>query len=76
MLSWQGLFGSRYALATIGILLVLQLVFTYFPPMQRLLGTAPTRTGSWLMVVLAGIAVLLLVELEKAVWRRWQRRNQ
>ena len=76
VLSWQGLFGSRYALATIGILLVLQLAFTYFPPMQRLMGTAPISAGSWLIVVLAGIAVLLLVELEKAIWRRWRRRHQ
>ncbi|MBK8750239.1 MAG: cation-transporting P-type ATPase [Candidatus Competibacteraceae bacterium] len=72
VLSRQGLFGSRYVLATISILLVLQLAFTYFPPMQRLMGTAPMSAGSWISVMLAGVAVLLLVELEKAVWRRWR----
>ena len=76
VLSWQGLFGNRYVLITIGLMLLLQWIFTYFPPMQRLMGTAPISAGSWLIVVLAGIAVLLLVELEKAVWRRWRQRNQ
>ena len=69
VLSWEGLLGNRYALATIGILLALQMAFTYFPPMQRLLGTAPMSASSWLIVTLAGVAVLLLVELEKAIWR-------
>lgn len=68
-LSREGLLGSRPVLTTIGILLVLQLAFTYFPPMHRLLGTAPISARSWMIVTLAGIAVLLLVELEKAIWR-------
>lgn len=76
VLSWQGLFGNRYVLITIGLMLLLQWIFTYFPPMEQLMGTAPISAGSWLIVVLAGIAVLLLVELEKAVWRRWRQRNQ
>ncbi|MCC8998458.1 MAG: cation-transporting P-type ATPase [Candidatus Contendobacter sp.] len=70
VLSRQGLFGNRYVLITIGLMLLLQLAFTYFPPMRRLMGTAPMSAGSWISVMLAGVAVLLLVELEKAVWRR------
>ena len=68
-LSREGLLGSRPVLTTIGILLVLQLAFTYFPPMHRLLGTAPISARSWMIVTLAGVAVLLVVELEKAIWR-------
>jgi magnesium-transporting ATPase (P-type) len=70
VLSRDGLLGSRYVLASIGILLVVQMVFTYFPPMQRLMGTASMNASSWLVVTLAGLAVLLLVELEKAIWRQ------
>ena len=69
-LSRQGLLGSRPVLITVGILLVLQLAFTYFPPVQRLLGTAPISAADWGIVTLAGLAVFLLVELEKVVWRR------
>jgi len=68
-LSREGLLGSRPVLTTIGILLALQLAFTYFPPMHRLLGTAPMGVRSWIIAILAGVAVLLVVELEKAVWR-------
>ena len=68
-LSREGLLSSRPVLTTIGILLVLQLAFTYFPPMHRLLGTAPISARSWMIVTLAGVAVLLVVELEKAIWR-------
>ncbi|MDG4554955.1 MAG: cation-transporting P-type ATPase [Candidatus Competibacter sp.] len=69
-LSRQGLLGSHAVLLTVGILLALQLAFTYFPPVQRLLGTAPIGAADWSIVILAGVAVFLLVELEKAVWRR------
>jgi magnesium-transporting ATPase (P-type) len=69
VLSREGLLGSRPVLATIGLMLLLQLAFTYFPPLQRLLGTAPMSMSSWIIVTLAGMVVLLLVELEKAIWR-------
>ncbi|MEZ5579948.1 MAG: hypothetical protein R3F40_11415 [Candidatus Competibacteraceae bacterium] len=38
--------------------------------MQRLLGTAPISVADWGIVTLAGLAVFLLVELEKVAWRR------
>jgi magnesium-transporting ATPase (P-type) len=65
-LSRRGLLGSRAVLLTVGILLALQLAFTYFPPVQRLLGTAPIGAADWGIVTLAGLAVFLLVELEKS----------
>jgi len=69
-LSREGLLGSRPVLATISVLLALQLALTYLPPIQQLLGTAPIRAVDWGIVTLAGLAVFFLVELEKAVWRR------
>jgi magnesium-transporting ATPase (P-type) len=70
VLSREGLLGSRPVLVTVSILLALQLALTYLPPMQHLLGTAPIRAADWAIVTLAGLAVFLLVELEKVVWRR------
>ncbi|MFO1371681.1 MAG: cation-transporting P-type ATPase [Candidatus Competibacteraceae bacterium] len=69
VLSWDGLLGSHSVLATIGILLVLQLAFTYFPPLQHLMSTTPMSAANWGIVTLAGLAMFLLVELEKAGWR-------
>jgi len=74
VLSRAGLLGSRPVLVSIGLMLLLQLAFTYFPPLQRLMGTEPIRVADWGIVTLAGVAVLLLVELEKAVWRGLRRR--
>lgn len=69
VLSRAGLLGSRPVLVSIVLMLLLQLAFTYFPPLQRLMGTEPIGVADWGIVILAGLAVLLLVELEKAAWR-------
>ena len=74
-LSRQGLLGSRAALITSAILLGLQLAFTYWPPLQRLMGTASISLACWGWFAAAGLAVFLLVELEKAFWRRRYRLN-
>ncbi len=73
VLSREGLLGSRPVLGTIGLMLLLQLAFTYLPPMQQLMGTTAISAADWGIVTLAGLALLLLVELEKAVWRRLRR---
>ena len=69
-LSREGLLGSRPVLISIAILLALQLAFTYWPPLQRLMGTAPMSAAHWGLFALAGLAAFLLVELEKAFWRQ------
>ncbi len=70
VLSRAGLLGSRPVLISMGLMLLLQLAFTYFPPLQHLMGTEPIRLADWGIVTLAGMVILLLVELEKAVWRQ------
>ena len=50
-------------------MLLLQLAFTYFPPLRHLMGTEPISLVDWGIVTLAGLAAFLLVELEKVVWR-------
>lgn len=75
VLNWAGLFGNRYALLAVGLLLLLQFAFTYLAPLQRLFGTAPIGAGDWLRIVLVAVSVLFLVELEKALVRRWASRR-
>ncbi|MEI2780570.1 MAG: cation-transporting P-type ATPase [Candidatus Competibacter sp.] len=69
VLSREGLLGSRPVLISIGLMLLLQLAFTYFPPLRHLMGTEPISLVDWGIVTLAGLAAFLLVELEKVVWR-------
>ena len=68
-----GLTGNRYVLIAIGILIIIQLGFTYLGPMQILFGTTAIDVTMWLRIVLVASSVLFLVELEKAVIRRADR---
>ena len=70
-LSLEGIFGNRVVLLVVGLLLVFQMVFTYAPPMQLWFGTEAIGPQDWLFVVSAGLGVFLLVEIEKALVRRF-----
>jgi magnesium-transporting ATPase (P-type) len=69
-LSWEGLFGNRYVLIAVAVLIVFQLLFTYAPPFQYLFGTAAMSAGLWGVVVVIASSVFFLVELEKFIVRR------
>jgi magnesium-transporting ATPase (P-type) len=70
VLNWQGLFGNRYALVAIASVLLFQLLFTYLPLMQTFFGTASIGWEAWGRILLFGVLLFLLVELEKTVLRR------
>lgn len=63
--NWVGVTGNRYVLIAIGILIILQLGFTYLTPMQSLFGTTGIDFKIWLRILLVSSSVLFLVELEK-----------
>lgn len=76
MLSRQGLFGSRYVLGAIGLILVFQLLFTYAPPLQQLFGTAAFSAATWALITLVASSVFMLVEVEKLLYGAWQQRRR
>ncbi len=71
----EGFAGNRWVAVALGALLLLQLAFTYLPGMQRLFHTAPLDAATWGRILLFGVVVLALVELEKAAVRRLGRRR-
>jgi magnesium-transporting ATPase (P-type) len=73
--SRAGLFGNPYALLAIAACVPLQLAFTYAAPMQAIFGSTGLAGGDWLKVLLAGVLVFGLAELEKWAIRRspWAR---
>jgi len=71
VLNRAGLFGNRYVLYAVGLLLLFQLAFTYLPPVQTLFGTAAIGAEIWLRILIVASSVLFIVELEKALVRRW-----
>ena len=76
VLSRQGLFGSRYVLGAIGLILVFQLLFTYAPPLQLLFGTAALSAATWGLITLVASSVFILVEVEKLLYGAWQKRRR
>jgi len=64
-----GFLGNRYALSAIFILILFQLAFTYWGPMQLLFHTRDIDLLMWGRIVLVASSVLFLVELEKSVIR-------
>ncbi|WP_225753106.1 HAD-IC family P-type ATPase [Actinotalea sp. Marseille-Q4924] len=61
--------GNRAVWVVVGIMIVLQLAFTYAPPLQAVFKTVPLGGTSWLVLGGLGMLVFLAVEVEKAFWR-------
>ena len=72
-LNYKGLTGNPYALYAIGLLIVMQLGFTYLGPMQTLFATTAMSFDAWLRVIVVASSVLWLVELEKLLLRKYSK---
>lgn len=70
VVGWSGLVGNRAVLIAIGILVVLQGLFTYLPVLQMLFATAALDLAAWGRILVFGIVVYSVVEIEKALIRR------
>ena len=70
VLTWEGLFGSRYVLVAIAFCIVLQLAFTHTAIMQTIFGSTDLSLSEWMRAVAAGAFVFCVVELEKAVLKK------
>jgi len=68
--SWQGVQGTPRVLAAVAGVFVLQLLFTYLPLMQTLFHTESLPLAWGARIVAVGAAVLVILEIEKAVLRR------
>jgi magnesium-transporting ATPase (P-type) len=69
--TWRGAMGTRPVLVGVGSVTLLQLAFTYAPPMQALFATrALDPVADGLPVLLAGVGLMLVLEGEKALRRR------
>lgn len=61
----KGFLGNRFAFIVSGILILIQLGFTYLPFMQLWFDTAPLRAVDWFYPLAGGALVLLVIEIEK-----------
>ena len=75
VLSREGLLGNPKVPLTIALCALLQLGFVHLPWMQAVFGSTDLSVQEWSRVLLAGLAVFTLAELEKAALRRWRARH-
>jgi hypothetical protein len=61
--------GNPYLPLGIGAVIVLQLLFTYAPPLQAMFGNEAIPLHIWPWLFVAGLAFFLVVEAEKLVIR-------
>ena len=48
-----------------------QLLFTYWPPMNLLFGSAPIESFEWLLILAIGMTIYWVIEVEKGLYRRF-----
>jgi magnesium-transporting ATPase (P-type) len=73
-LTWKAALGTPAVLKAIGALALSQLVITYVPLMNRLFGTAPLTAAQLALAAAPGAVLILVLEAEKALLRRWRPR--
>ncbi len=66
----MGLFSNRWLWLGVGLMLALQLAFTYLPLFNSLFHTAPIDATAWLGIAGFALACGVIVGLEKAVRAR------
>ena len=69
-LTLEGILGTRAVLTGIAVVLAAQAVFTYAPFMQAIFETRPLSLVELGVITAVGLALLLVLEAEKAIRRR------
>lgn len=65
-----GLFSNRWVLVGVGLMVLLQLLFTYLPAMNSAFGSRPIGLKEWGIIIAASSIVYCVIECEKWIRRR------
>ena len=74
VLSREGLTGNPAVLLSVAGILLLQILFTYLPLFQNVFGTAALPAGDWIRLISFTFSVFVLVEIEKYIIRRLEKK--
>jgi len=66
----ENIMSNKAILVVCGLLFVLQGAITYLPFMNTTFGTVPLEFSAWKYPFMLGIAVFFIVEIEKAIMRK------
>jgi len=70
-IGWRQVRGTRAVLIAVGVVVALQLLFTYAPFMETFFDTRPVDFIHGVEIIAIGVTLFALLELEKWVRRRW-----
>ncbi|GAB3804937.1 cation-transporting P-type ATPase [Virgibacillus kimchii] len=65
----KGFFSNKVAFIVTGALILFQLGLTYVPVLQAAFGTASMDIEYWIIPIMVGLAVFIIVEIEKYITR-------
>lgn len=68
--SWRGALGTPSVLAALAVVVGAQFAFTYLPLMQELFHSRPLSLADGLLIVASGVAMMIVLEMEKNIMRR------
>jgi magnesium-transporting ATPase (P-type) len=68
--SLRGALGTPAVLSAVAVVVAAQFAFTYLPVMHELFDSRPVSFGDGLLIVACGVAVMIVLEIEKNVMRR------
>ena len=69
-LTWQGVLGTKPVLIALAVVIVAQLAFTYWPPLQGVFDTRPLTIVQGLTVIAIGAGMFIVLEMEKLLVSR------
>lgn len=69
-LTWRGVLGTRAVLIGVAGITAAQFAFTYLPFLQKIFHSAPIAFADGLVIVGIGVALLIVVEIEKRIAMR------
>lgn len=71
----EGFLGNPAVLIAVATIIVLQMLFTYLPLLQKVFGTEAIPPGDWLRIIAFTFSVFVVVEIEKFIVRRLDRKK-
>jgi magnesium-transporting ATPase (P-type) len=75
-ITWRGMLGTPAVLIGVAAVVVAQAAFTYLPFFQKVFATEAVSLADGVLVVLIGVLLLLVVEVEKGITAFFRRRTE
>lgn len=71
--AWEiGLFSNKFIFLGVGIMILLQITFTYVPVMNEIFHSHPIKINSWIKIIVVSLVTFLIIEIKKFLWNRFK----